>query len=111
MAYRRGCAAQRVAFLSSCARRSDDADARSGVASGRLAVGSALMLPHLFAAERMSPSARERVPPMPRPSDERYVERARRRPLSRHGDNAIIPRPPVGIFSPDTLDFACTAGL
>src|SRR5262249_57764546 len=44
-----------------CARRSDDADARSGVASGRLAVGSALMLPHLFAAERLSPSAREHV--------------------------------------------------
>src|SRR4051812_2235654 len=34
-----------------------------GVASGRLAVGSALMLTHLFAAERPSPSARERVPP------------------------------------------------
>ena len=32
-----------------------------GVASGRLAVGLALMLPHLFAAERLSPSARERV--------------------------------------------------
>jgi len=37
-------------------------DAPSGVASGRLAVGSALMLPHLFAAERLSLSARERVP-------------------------------------------------
>src|SRR5262249_27642402 len=45
-----------------CARRSDDTDAPSGVASGRLAVGSALTLPHFFAAERLSPSARERVP-------------------------------------------------
>ena len=32
------------------------------VASGRLAVGSALKLPRLFVAERSSPSARERVP-------------------------------------------------
>jgi hypothetical protein len=39
----------------------DDTDAPSRVASGRLAVGSALMLPHLFAAERLSSSARERV--------------------------------------------------
>jgi hypothetical protein len=45
-----------------CARRSDDTDAPSGVASGRLAVGSTLMLPHFFAAERLSPSAREREP-------------------------------------------------
>src|SRR5262245_5132136 len=44
-----------------CARRSDDTDARSGVASGPLAVGSAPMLPHLFADERLSPSARERI--------------------------------------------------
>src|SRR5262249_14561854 len=36
-------------------------DAHPGVASGRLAVGSALMLPYLFAAERLLPSARERV--------------------------------------------------
>src|SRR5262249_15590569 len=33
----------------------------SGVASGRLAVGSALMLSYLFAAEPLSPSARDRV--------------------------------------------------
>ena len=44
-----------------CARRSDDTDAPSEVASGRLAVGSALMLAHLFATKRLSPSARERV--------------------------------------------------
>src|SRR5262245_6930530 len=44
-----------------CARRSDDTEAPSGVASGRLEVGSALMLPHFFAVERMSPSPRERV--------------------------------------------------
>ena len=42
--------------------RSDDTEAPSRVASGRLAVGSALMLPHLFAAERLSPSTRERLP-------------------------------------------------
>src|SRR5262249_31689631 len=41
--------------------RSDDTEAPSGVASGRLAVGSARMLPRLFAAERPSPSARERI--------------------------------------------------
>ena len=44
-----------------CARRSDNTDGFMGVASGRLAVGSALMLPHLFASEQPSPSARERV--------------------------------------------------
>src|SRR5262245_20297098 len=43
-----------------CALRSDDTEAPSGVASDRLAVGSALILPHLFAAERLSASARER---------------------------------------------------
>jgi hypothetical protein len=41
--------------------RSDDTDAPYGVASGCLAVGSALMLPYLFAANRLLPSARERV--------------------------------------------------
>jgi hypothetical protein len=44
-----------------CALRSADTDARSGVASGRLTVGSALMLPHLVASERLSTSTRERV--------------------------------------------------
>jgi hypothetical protein len=39
--------------LSRCARRSDNTEAPSVVASGRLAVGSALMLPHLFATERL----------------------------------------------------------
>ena len=43
------------------ALRSDSADAVSEVASGRLAVGSALMLPHLSGAERVSPAARERI--------------------------------------------------
>jgi hypothetical protein len=38
-----------------------DADAVSEVASGRLAVGSALMLAHLFGAERVSPAARDRI--------------------------------------------------
>jgi transcriptional regulator with XRE-family HTH domain len=33
-------------FLRTCARRSDDTDARSGVASGPVAAGSALILPH-----------------------------------------------------------------
>src|SRR5262249_47898921 len=33
--------------LSRCARRSDDTDAPSGVASGPMAAGSAFMLPHL----------------------------------------------------------------
>ena len=37
------------------------ANAQSGVACSRLAVGSALVLPNLFASERLSPSARERV--------------------------------------------------
>ena len=37
-------------------------DAPSGVASGPMAAQSALKLPHLFASERLSPSARERVP-------------------------------------------------
>jgi hypothetical protein len=44
-----------------CALRSDDTEAPSGVASGPLAVGSALMLPRLFADERLSPSARVRL--------------------------------------------------
>jgi len=47
---------QRVTLLSFCARRSDDSDAPSVVASGRLAAGSALMLPHPLATERLSPS-------------------------------------------------------
>ncbi len=46
--------------LSYC-HSSDDTDAPSGIASGRLAVGSAVMWPHLFAAERLSCSARGRV--------------------------------------------------
>jgi hypothetical protein len=46
----------------SCALRSDNTDAPSGIAPGRLAVGSALMLPQLLAADRLSPSARERLP-------------------------------------------------
>src|SRR5262249_22201381 len=37
-------------------------DVPSGVASGPTAVGSAFMLPPPVAAERLSPSARERVP-------------------------------------------------
>ena len=44
-----------------CALRSDDTEASFGVASGRLAVGSGLMLPHLCADERLLPPARERV--------------------------------------------------
>ena len=45
------------------------ADAVSEVASGRPAVGSALMLMHLFGSERVSPAARERVLwPYSRPS-------------------------------------------
>jgi hypothetical protein len=42
-------------------RWSDDTEAPYEVASSRLAAGSALMLPHFFASELMSPSARERV--------------------------------------------------
>jgi hypothetical protein len=42
--------------------RSDDTNARYGVASGPTAAGSALMLPRsVIASERPSPSARERV--------------------------------------------------
>jgi PAS domain-containing protein len=44
-----------------CALRSEHTDAPSGVAFGRLAVGSAPMLPHLFADEPLSPAAREPV--------------------------------------------------
>ena len=44
-----------------CARRSDGTDVPSGIASGRLAVGSALTLSHLLVTERLSPATRERV--------------------------------------------------
>src|SRR5438477_447053 len=44
-----------------CPLRSDDTEASFGVASGRLAVGSGLMLTHFCADERLLPSARERV--------------------------------------------------
>ena len=43
------------------ARRSDNIEAPSEGAPGGLVVGSALMLPRPFAAERVSPSTRERV--------------------------------------------------
>jgi hypothetical protein len=45
-----------------CAHRSEHTHVPSGVASGRLAVGSALMQPRLFAAARLSPSARKPIP-------------------------------------------------
>src|SRR5262245_52327910 len=43
------------------ALRSDDTHAPSGVAYDPMSPGSAFMLPHPFADERLSPSARERV--------------------------------------------------
>ena len=52
----------RVSFPSACVPRSEPTDAPCEIASGLQAVRPALMQPYLFAAERLSPSTRERVP-------------------------------------------------
>jgi len=47
---------QEFLYASLAPQRGDDTDASFGVVTGRLAVGSALMLTHLFAEERLSSS-------------------------------------------------------
>ena len=80
------------------ALRSDDTHAPSGVAYDPMSPGSAFMLPHPFADERLSPSARERVrapgPHLVRHRPRHTLLRARR--LGR-GEATRAPSPRMGV--------------
>src|SRR5215470_16981057 len=82
-----------------CALRSDDTDAPSGVASDPMAAGLPFMLHTLFAAERPSPSARERVPGRPAPP----AAIRDRRPLAVRCPSYLATEPADGI-PPDAPD-------
>jgi hypothetical protein len=60
--YRCRCAARCVTFPSSCARRSDDTEAPTGVASGPMSAASVLMPPHALKGTPKTGPLDRRVP-------------------------------------------------